>query len=103
MTAPLRPDAVIVKDPDAEVPYYFDWDEWMNASASIDDYELIIDGPDDGLDLDNDGLTDNERGVQFRIVGGTVGHKYRVTCRIETDETPVVKDVRSVWFVVKDR
>lgn len=81
----IAPNSVVRKDPDSELVYEFDWSAWLGA-AEIDTYAITIDGPDSDLTQDNDSLVSGNQKVDVRLLGGTVGKSYTVTCQIVTDE-----------------
>jgi hypothetical protein len=105
----VRPDAIITHDPDAELIYAVDWDDWLNDGAEIDDSEWLIEDvspvPEFSpvLTQDNDAIAGDGRSASVRLMNGTDGHKYKVTHRITTDETPAQTDDRSFFLRVQDR
>lgn len=90
----LKPGHEFVQDPDAEKVYTFDWTDWVGA-ADVASYELDIDGPDALLTYDNDAIGADDKSVDLRIQGGTLGKTYRVRCRVTTNESPTQSDWRS--------
>lgn len=96
------PGETLKKDPDAELVYRFNWEAWLGA-AEIDDYTIVIAGPDSELTQDNDSLVAGNQNVDVRLLGGTAGKQYTLTCRIVTDEAVPQTDDRSVTIWVRER
>lgn len=67
------------KDPDAILDYAYDWTDWLTEGDTIDTYTI---DPEDGITVDSDDDTGSV--VTVWLSGGTLGEKYRVTCRIVT-------------------
>ena len=97
-----QPGYTITKDPDAVLPYEFDWSEWLDA-AEIDASDFIISGSDSDLTEDSSSVLAGNQSTRVVLSGGTVGVTYRVTNRITTDETPARTDDRSFFIKVKER
>jgi len=86
----VKPGATLTKDPNASLVYSFDWSAWLTGGspgAAISSQTLTISGPDAALTKDNESIVDGTS-VQFRLLGGTLGKVYKVTCRVVTDESP---------------
>src|SRR5690606_26427558 len=98
---PMRPGEMILKDPDAETVYAWDWSDWL-GSATVLSHEILIVGPDMALEYDHDSIVDGTT-VRARLKGGTLGRTYTVTCRITTNEAPSQTDDRSVLVAIRDR
>lgn len=98
----VAPGHLFVKDPNAELIYHFDWTDWLATSAQIASYVLTIDGPDTALTKDNDTIVTGGKKVQVRILGGTLGKKYNLECKIVTNESPTQTDERSVDYQIRD-
>ena len=98
----IQPGLTLIKDPDAVLPYEFDWSEWLDA-AEIDTSDFIISGADSGLAEDSASVLAGNTSTRIVLSGGTVGVKYRVTNRIVTNETPARTDDRSFFISVKER
>lgn len=98
----IRPGGLKTKDPESVRIAAFDWDEFLDAGAAIVSPEIIVTGADAALITDLVTPVNNARQVNYRIAGGTVGHKYTVTCRIQTDESPSQSDDRSIFVLVQN-
>lgn len=99
----IDPGHTVRKDPDASVVYTWDWTDWLEDAATIDSFAIAVEGPDALLTVDNDAISGASKMVTMRLVAGTVGKRYRVRCRITTDETPAQIDDRSIWVQVAQR
>lgn len=98
----MRPGETIIKDPDAEKFYAWDWSDWLGA-ATILSHEILIVGPDMALEYDHDSVISDGTAVRVRLKGGTLGHTYTVTCRVTTNEAPSQTDDRSVLVAIRNR
>ena len=100
-TGPFEPGETIPKDPDAELPYDWDWSEWLGDDAEIASITVTA---ETGLDVDDsDIVTPANQVVRVWLSGGDAGESYKVTCRVTTDETPPRIDDRSVRIRVRER
>ncbi len=74
---------VFAKDPSSEVDYSFDWANWLTADETISNtvWSVAPNSPD-GLVLGNNIEAGFVRGKY--VSGGIAGHRYRLSCRIET-------------------
>jgi hypothetical protein len=84
----VRDGVTIVKDPNDEAVYIFDWDSRLGEGVIIEDFSFITSGPDALLTLEEESLLSGSRSTQFRLTDGTAGRKYKVTNRIVTNEDP---------------
>jgi len=98
----MRPGETIIKDPDAEKFYVWDWSDWL-GSATILSHEILIVGPDMALEYDHDSVISDGTAVRVRLKGGTLWCTYTVTCRVETNEAPSQTDDRSVLVAIRNR
>lgn len=97
----VRPNGQITKDPYDKVVYQFDFDDRLAAGVEIASKSFAIEMADgsttDGiLTTDNDALVTGNRKVNVRVLAGTLGAEYRLTCHIVTTESPVQEFDRSV-------
>lgn len=99
-TGPFYPGNTIPKDPDADLPYDFDWSEWLGEDATIADH--VVEAAT-GITVESSDILSNNTTVRVRLTGGTVGEAYALRCRITTDETPARIDDRTVTIRVKER
>ena len=68
-----------VKDPDASLPYEWDWAAWLSDGETITGTVITA---DPGITV---GAPSQAAGiVTVRVSGGTAGATYRVACRITT-------------------
>jgi hypothetical protein len=98
-TGPFYPGNTIPKDPDADLPYDFDWSEWLGADATIAT-EYVVAAT--GLTVESSTIVDDTK-VRVRLTGGTAGTSYSLRCRVTTNETPPRIDDRTVNIRVKER
>ena len=83
---PCEPGDTIIKDPDAVLPYDFDWALWLGDGVELADHTIIA---EDGIDVDDsDIVTPDNTTVRVWLSGGTAGDLYDITCRVTTNETP---------------
>lgn len=97
----IAPNELVIKDPASERLYQFDFDAMLAAAAEIASQTITITGPDSVLTHDNDGVVSGNRKVNTRILAGTLGATYTVTCRIVTNETPTQTEERSFRVLVE--
>jgi len=76
--------AIYLKDPASSVDYSVDWGEWLAASEAIVSTTWSIDpaGASAPL-LGVETVSETTRSVF--VSGGTLGERYRLSCRIQTD------------------
>lgn len=85
-----------VKDPDASLPYEWDWSAWLSDGETITDTVITADaGITVGAPIEALGV------VTVRISGGTAGTTYKVTCRITTSGGNI--DERTKKIMVRNR
>lgn len=83
-------------DPNANLPYRWDWSSWLEDGDTIDSHTMIVPV---GLTL---GTHENTTtAVTAWLSGGTAGAAYTVTCRVETDDGLI--DDRSIRLRVTER
>jgi hypothetical protein len=68
----------ILKDPQAELDYGFDWGSWLDGDTIADSIWIA----DSGITVESDVFTDTTTTVW--LSGGTLGCAYNVTNRITT-------------------
>ena len=98
----VAPGHLFIKDPNSELLYHFDWTDWLQTGAEIASYTLTVDPVSAGLTYDNDAIEAGGKKVQVRVIGGTLGKKYNLECKIVTNETPTQTDERSVDYQIRD-
>lgn len=85
-----------VKDPDASLPYEWDWAAWLSDGETITGTVITA---DPGITV---GAPSQAAGiVTVRVSGGTAGATYRVACRITTSGGNI--DERTKRIMVRDR
>lgn len=99
----VEPGAILEKDPSAELVYTWDWTTWLGA-ASIFSHQIIMPSqPDALLTVDADAIVTGNKKVTMRLSGGTLNKKYRVTCRIVTNEATPQTDDRTVTIWIQQQ
>ena len=89
----------IRKDPDAVLPYVFDWTDWLGADT-LDSAQIII---ADSATLALVGgyvIVDNTK-VQITLTGGAARDRAKITCRILTTGGDI--DDRSFYVRIAER
>jgi hypothetical protein len=87
-----------IKDPDAKLPYSWDWGPWLTAEGdTISAATVLVPA---GLTAAGEPLVDGSFVTQ-RIEGGDVGSVYKLTCRITTAGGLV--DERSMHLTIMER
>ena len=88
----------VIKDPNAELDYGFDWSDWLIENEIIDSVEWIV--PDGLVEFDTDKTATQ---AIVWLSGGTAGESYLVTCRMTTNNTPPRIDDRTFKVKCKER
>lgn len=88
----------IIKDPDAELDYLFDWSDWLVDGDTISVKAVI---PEIGITVKSSEIVDVNTAVVVWLSGGTVGRGYNVVCRITTAAGRI--DDRTLRAIVKQR
>ena len=85
-----------VKDPDASLPYEWDWAAWLSDGETITGTVITA---DPGITV---GAPSQAAGiVTVRVSGGTAGATYRVACRITPSGGNI--DERTKKIMVRNR
>lgn len=95
MSTSVEPGESVVKDPAARRLYQFDFDALLGVGVTITSYTIVID-QDQLLTYDNDTLAAGSRKVNVRLLGGTLGTTYTVTCTVTTNASPTGVEPRSL-------
>lgn len=104
MSIILKPGTVIVKDPDAELPYAFDWLQWLgDAGLSDSEWSVSPTSTTSPLTVVTDSITDGATRTRVTLSGGEAGTDYRVRNRVTTNEVPPRIDDRSLTVRCKER
>ena len=92
--------AIYLKDPSSSVDYSIDWAAWLEEPETIASTTWSI-NPSGILapTLGTEGASDTTRSIF--VSGGTVGQRYRLTCRIQTDAGRTVD--RSLTIRIAER
>lgn len=88
----------IIKDPEARLPYTWNWTSWLAGEGDTIDGATVLLPP--GLTAIGEPVIDGGFVTQ-RVAGGTVGLVYRMICRITT--TGGLADDRSIHLTIMDR
>lgn len=94
---PFAPGDTIPKDPDAVLPYDFDWTDWLDG-ATIATRTVTVSS---GLTKDSDSIMAGSLKVRVWLSGGTAGQTYTVACKITTSDNRT--DERTVSIAVMQR
>jgi hypothetical protein len=89
-----RSGPYLLKDPDANLDYTFDWTEWLDGD-SISSAEVTVTGGTKGA------TSNTSTAVTVWVSGGTVGQTITVACKITTSAGRI--DERSVRLKVQER
>lgn len=92
----------VTKDPNAVLPYGFDWSDWLEEGDAIASATWTITSPTGDASpvvVDSDSETDTV--ATAVLSAGTVGNTYFATCRITTDSGYI--DDRTLTIEVKQR
>lgn len=92
----VRRSKRFTKDPDAVLDYKWDWVKWLQDAESIISHSMEA---DPGITIDSSDHT--ATAVIAWLSGGTVKGRYRVRCRITTDQGRT--DDRSVFLEIQER
>lgn len=68
----------VTKDPDANLDYAFDWNDWLVSGDSISSFEVTATGVTVANPIHSAGK------IIFWLTGGTDGTSYSVKCHIHT-------------------
>lgn len=85
-----------VKDPDADLPWHFDWTDWLDEGEAI---TASVMTPSAGITIHDAAFSSTDTTVW--VTGGTVGTVYTVANRITTSQDKV--DERTIRIRVKNR
>lgn len=97
---PYYPGQTIKKDPNADLPYDFDWSEWLGDTAQIASADVEV-APDV---VEASSTIVGGTVVRVRLTGGTVrSATYSIRCRVTTNETPPRIDDRTIHVRVVER
>lgn len=93
----LKPGVTVLKDPNANNVYTWDWSDYLVGAAQIASYSIIVSTiSGDASPLASDNESNTTTTVQQRLTGGTAGKTYTVTCRIVTNESPAQTEDRTI-------
>lgn len=91
----------LTKDPDEDLDYKWEWDDWLPEGYVIDTINLIAPA---GITVHDESKVDGNTNVVAWVSGGTVGEEYTVTCRITTNApAPFHIADRSIIFVIEEK
>lgn len=84
-----------LKDPDAQVPFKWDWTSWLTDGDSISSHTIIVDGVSLVSSAEASGV------VTATLSGGTAGKTATATCRITTSNG--YTDDRTITLTIMER
>lgn len=84
------------KDPDADLPWIFDWTDWLDEGEAITDSDFT---PSAGIVIHDPGASSTDTTVW--VSGGTVGNVYSLANKITTSQDKI--DERTIYIKVKNR
>lgn len=84
-----------LKDPDAEVPFKWDWTSWLESGDSIASHSIIVDGVTLVSSAEASGV------VTATLSGGTAGETATATCRVTSANGYV--DDRTITLKIMER
>jgi hypothetical protein len=96
--------SAIDKDPDAILPYRFDWTDWLDGDTIDNATFAVLPAVEGGLKIDDQ--TFDASGVATGwLSGGVPGQAYTVTCSVFTTAGAAhhMRDDRSILVRVKER
>lgn len=103
MTVIVSPGGLVVKDPQAQKVYQFDWTDYLqDLGLTISSSNFTITGSDSVLTFDNASVVVGGLKTQLRLLGGTSGVRYTVTNEITLSGSPAQIDDRSIDVLVQD-
>jgi hypothetical protein len=95
--------SAIDKDPDAILPYVFDWTDWLDGDTISKAEVLVSPGDDGGIVVAS--VSHDDSKVTAWLSGGKIGVGYTVTCRVfpTLGAAQNMQDDRSILVRVRDR
>ena len=75
---------IFAKDPNSTLDYSFDWSGWLAPGETINADSWTV-TPSGASALSLSGQDAEGNLVSVNVSGGTVGHRYRLSCQISTD------------------
>ena len=99
----IRPGSTVTKDPNASLVYTFNWADWLVGAATISTSTFTITGPDAALTKDNETIPTGSTTAQVRLLGGTLGKTYTLTCRVVTNESPAQTEDASIRVTIRSK
>ena len=96
-------DSIIEKDPSAIMFYEFNWTDWLGTALISTSTFTVSNAPDAALTKDNPAIVSGSLRTRVRLLGGTVGKKYRLTNQIVTNENPAQTEEASVFIRIVDK
>ena len=93
---------VIDKDPDAVLPYGFDWSAWLATGDTIASAAWDITSPSgDSTPVSASSTSVSGAVASVTLSAGTVGNEYQARCRVTT--TGGLIDDRTIFITVRQR
>lgn len=90
------------KDPDAVLPYGFDWSSWLSTGDSVASATWDVTSPSgDSAPVTADSTSVSGSVTSVTLSAGTVGNEYQVRCRMTTAGGLI--DDRTIYITVRQR
>ena len=93
---------IYYKDPEAVLDFTFDWTSWLGGSETISSRTITISCSEESSPtLTKDSDSEASGVVTVWLSSGTAGKKYKVECKISTNESRT--DERTMMVRVQER
>lgn len=89
--------SIFDKDPQAVLPYYVEWDDWLEGDTIATSTWTLPDGITKESDTHDNTL------VTIWLSGGTLDAEYTLVNHIVTNSTPPKEEDRTITIVMRHR
>lgn len=108
MSLTVQAGELFVQDPSDIRVYVFSWDTNLASGVQISGsatWTITAVNPSDAtlMTKDQESLVSGNRKAQVRLQGGTADARYRVACKITTNESPSQTKEQSFDILVQNR
>lgn len=108
MSLTIQAGELVVQDPSDVRVYRFDWTDNLGTGVEITGsatWTLSAIAPSDAtlITKDQESIVTGNTKAQVRIQGGTADSRYRVACKVTTNETPSQTKEQSFDILVQNR
>lgn len=79
--------------------FIFNWTNWLDG-ATIASSSFAIEGRDDSLTFDTDGIEAGAMGTSVIVRGGNPGKKYKLSNQIVTAGSPSERETQYVYIKI---